>query len=277
MNELDAERVRDLLNDETDKRLAEAYKASSIRIKNEMSRLYEKYSVDNSLTFNEMSKYNRLTQLNNFIDQEIKDLTGIVNAEIKTLVKEQYQQGYYNYGSVIDGQADAELNWGVLNQDAIRSIISEPTVSGMSLGQILDKNRFMTLLEERRVITQGLVEGDSFQQMARRIAESFDKSYSDAIRIARTEGIRASGEGQTMAYDRAEEEGIELKRIWVASPTGDHPRHYQWGWNGMIADSEGYFHYRGYKTKSQGNWNAPANFNINCRCRIRSEVILPDE
>ncbi len=275
MNGFDAYRQQELLNAATEKALAKEYNTAQKNIRNYMAELYEKYGAEGSLTFNEMSKYNRMKQLDDFITQEIKDLTGRVNDEIKTLLKEQYEQSYFNYGSDISEQAGTELNWGTLNRDTIASIINEPAVSGKYLKDVLDKLRYETLLQERQVITQGLIQGDSFQDMAKRIKESMNKSYNDSIRIARTEGTRAAGEGQARAYDRAEELGVELERIWVAAG-GSRTRPAHAFLNGKIADKEGYFHYAGKQARNPGGWGVAA-LDINCRCRVRAEVILPEE
>lgn len=271
MNQYDAEHALDLLSSQTEQLMAQEYAKSRTAIKNKMAELYEKYGDEGTLTFSEMSKANRMQQLTDFIDSEMERLTGVVNAQIEFFTKEAYSQSYYNYTSVINEQAGMSLSWGVLNPDMIASIVNEPSVSGMSLGDILDKNRYLSLLEERQVITQGLIQGDSFQEMARRISQSFDKIFSDALRIARTEGTRAAGEGQALAYDRAEEMGIELKRIWSASATGD-ARHYNWGWNKAVADKDGYFtftHSAGKggvvtrSAKSPGKFGI-ASWDINC-------------
>lgn len=246
----------------TERKIAVEYRKARENIKTHMAVLYEKYETDGVLTYAEMSKYNRLNSMYSFLTDEINTLSGSQNGVIKTLVKDAYEESFYHYGYAIARDADVDINFGLLNRDTVASLINEPSVAGTSLLETLGAARYKMLLNERRAITQGLILGESYPKMARRITDEFNKSYNDAIRIARTEGARAAGEGQADSYDRAEELGIDLDRLWVATLDG-RTRDAHGTLDGMSADKEGYFHYKGLKSRHIGGWGEAA-MDVNC-------------
>jgi SPP1 gp7 family putative phage head morphogenesis protein len=276
MTDKQLQRQLDLMSSDTEKALYGYYKSSRETIKKYLSDLYEKYSKDGILSYSDMTKYNRLNSLNLFIADEMKSLGKFSGSRIKTLVGDLYNKAYFGYGDIIDQQANKSLNWGIVNRDTISSLINEPSVSGLSLIETLGKAQYKNLLKMRQTLTQSMIQGESYQDAARRISDEYDKSFNDAIRIARTEGTRASGEGQTAAYDRAEELGIVLKRIWVATDDArTRPSHL--AMDGQEADEDGMFTIpdgydnAGLQTEYPGGFSEPSE-SINCRCRVIAEV-----
>jgi SPP1 gp7 family putative phage head morphogenesis protein len=270
------QRTLDLLSAEIEKALYGYYKDSRETIKGYLADLYEKYSKDGILSYSDMTKYNRLDSLNLFLADEMKSLGKSVGSDVKTLVGDMYNKAYFGYGQIIDEQADQSLNWGIVNRDTISSLINEPSVAGLSLVEILGKAQYNNLLKMRQTLTQSMIQGESYQDVARRIRDEYDKSFNDAIRIARTEGTRASGEGQTAAYDRAEELGIVLERIWVATDDA-RTRESHLAMDGQVADEDGLFTIpdgydnAGLQAEYPGGFSEPSE-SINCRCRVIAEV-----
>lgn len=273
MTENQVARQLELLSAETERKIAAAYAASRERIRSKMAELYEKYSIDGELTYAEMSKYNRMASLNQFIADEMKSLGKEVDALTKQLAQESYEKAFYEYGAVISDQAGAALNFGVVSRDTLASLVNVPNVSGVSLVETLTAARYNSLLKERQTIVRGLIQGESFVDMAKRIKDTFDMSFNNALRIARTEGTRAAGEGQAASYDRAEEIGVEVKRIWVAQKTSE--RHGKTSLQGQVADKDGYFHLGDLVTRHPGGFGVAAQ-DINCKCRIRAEVVTDE-
>jgi hypothetical protein len=255
------QRTLDLLSAETEKSLYGYYKDSRETIKKYLADLYEKYGKDGILSYSDMTKYNRLDSLNLFLSDEMKSLGKSVSSDIKSLVGDMYNKSYYGYGDIIDQQANKSLNLGIVNRDTISSLINEPSVAGLSLIETLGKAQYNNLLKMRQTLTQSMIQGESYQDAARRISDEYDKSFNDAIRIARTEGTRASGEGQTAAYDRAEELGIVLDRIWVATDDA-RTRESHLAMDGQVADEDGLFTIPDGYDNSGAQTDFPGGFGI---------------
>ncbi len=68
------------------------------------------------------------------------------------------------------------------------------------------------------VMTQGLLQGDSIPKLAKRLATSVaDSDFKAAVRNARTMATNAQNGGRYDAYDRLENNGVELTLEWAAT------------------------------------------------------------
>jgi SPP1 gp7 family putative phage head morphogenesis protein len=264
------ERNLELLSKKTDRIIAEEYRRAREVVKDHMAKLYEKHGVDGVLTYAEMAKYNRLNSLYDFLTKEITASGLSVTTYIKTLTKDSFSAAYYQYGEALQVSYGSDINFGQIPTGAVRSIVSDPNVSGQSLVDTLGKLRYDQLIRERASITQGIIQGESYPKMAKRIQKDFGKNFNDALRIARTEAHRSASEGQALAYDKAEARGVPLVRIWHAAGDGrTRDTHSQL--NGDFADEEGFFYSSGAKTRYPGGFGV-AGEDINCRCRVRARV-----
>ena len=265
----------DWLQNQTDKivssyelRLAKIYQQTAKDIKSELSVLYEKYGQSGQLTYAEMSKYNRLNNLLKSVNDEITNSFKDITSEFKGLVSDVYNESYYMEGFLISKQAGINLSFDPIPTGAVKSLVQDVNISGLSLLETKDKLRYNLLLRERQEMIQGFIKGDSYQDMATRISETFDKSFSDALRIARTEGGRASTEGMLESLDAAEEMGIEFETIWVATlDNKTRPTHQEL--DGTAADEDGLFWIDGNSARGPRLFGVPEE-DINCRCSITS-------
>lgn len=81
--------------------------------------------------------------------------------------------------------------------------------SGTNLTELLVKNRRDDLLKIRRSITKGLINGNSYTQVAKEIKKIMDTSVNNAIRIARTEGNRNLNSASFANFNKAQYDGVE--------------------------------------------------------------------
>lgn len=69
-------------------------------------------------------------------------------------------------------------------------------------------------------ITQGVLQGESMDQVARRVRAVADMDYRAAMRTARTAMTSAQNAGRVDAYRRAEGMGIHVRKQWLATLDG---------------------------------------------------------
>lgn len=68
------------------------------------------------------------------------------------------------------------------------------------------------------VMLQGILQGESIPNLARRLAASVaDSDYKAAVRNARTMTTGAENAGRVVSYDRAKQLGIDVKQQWRAT------------------------------------------------------------
>ena len=244
------------------------YRDAVREIQAELARLYEKYSTDGALTYAQMTKYNRLLGLE-------KQIGGILGANdkafsktLKKLTAEQYEEAYFGHAWAIDNNVGVALKWGAIREADIVAITSNPL-------SLIAKDSLTTLERSgiRRAIVQGLIQGQSYPKMATGVKDVMNKSFGNAVRIARTEAHRAQVEGTKVAISAAEENGVEGQYIWSAA-LDDRTRDSHGaldGSAGEMIDGEPHWKVGGHDTTGPGLSGYPEE-DINCRCQVRYEI-----
>jgi SPP1 gp7 family putative phage head morphogenesis protein len=109
--------------------------------------------------------------------------------------------------------------------------------------------------------------------MARGISGVLNRTYADAIRIARTEGGRAQTEGTIQSFKAADEAGVEARWIWVATKderTRDSHREMD-GEAAEVRDGEHEWYLAGEWVRGPRLHSDVAEV-ANCRCTTRMEI-----
>jgi len=270
-----------------EEKLLSLYYEAYSSIITDIASLYETYSVDGKLTYAQMSKFNRLRTVEKQISAKLHPEMKKSDEYIKQITGMIYEESFYRHAYAIDQDAGAALKWGILREQDIEAIVSSP-LSKLSDSKNLIADRAQAVYQVRKAITLGLVRGEGYPEMAKRIREVIGIEVTGkkngkisvkatgkglvykSTRIVRTEGQRAVVEGQQKAYEKAAEEGVDLIQVWDAAlDSRTRPEH------GALD---------GKKRQEQG-WQVPgigwvtaplhsgvASFDIHCRCRIRGQI-----
>jgi SPP1 gp7 family putative phage head morphogenesis protein len=262
-------RLGDITQARYEREIKIAYRTALKSIQGEMAWLYEKYADEGVLTYAEMTRYNRLDGLEREIAGILGENDRTVKRTLNKLTGEQYEQAYFSHAWAIEQDVGVALKWGGLRPEDIKAIVNNPLslIAKDSLTQT-ERTRI------RRAITQGLIRGESYPQMARDIRTTMESSFKDALRIARTEAHRAQIEGTLETYNDAEDLGVEIQRIWVAS-LDDRTRDSHAALDGEPAeerDGEYMWNVGGTWAEGPGLTGDPAE-DINCRCTVREEIV----
>lgn len=117
-------------------------------------------------------------------------------------------------------------------------------------------------------ITQGVLQGESIDDIASRLQRVTNMNRAAAIRNARTMTTSAQNGGRINAYRRAEEMGIKTLKVWLATPDGSvrdsHAR-----LDGEEAEIEEEFP---NGCRYPGDPNGAPEEVWNCRCRLITQV-----
>lgn len=264
-------RISDTMTAETEKRMVREYKSALVDLKSQMARIYEKYEVDGKLTYNEMAKYNRLESMIKDANGTLKDLLKVTDREITNNTKGLFEENYYRMGYTLESEAGAKLSFGVLNPKVVQAAVENP-ISGLTLSETLKSSRPVIITKIRASVTQGLIQGESYAKMAKRIQSTLEEDATKAMRIVRTEGHRAAMQGTLAAADHAARRGVEFQKEWLATLDA-RTRDTHGEMDGQIADKDGMFRSSsGAKAPAPGMFGVAAE-DINCRCGLG--YILP--
>lgn len=263
-------RVAEQMTDKTMSGIVSAYRETYANIRKELGDLYAKYEKGGILTYAEMAKYNRLTALQDTLKDELTALSQTVGGETTRLVKDVYAESYYRTGYAVEKDVMANLSYGVLDPKVIQGMVENP-IAGLTLKETLSNRRAEIITRIKQEVTRGLVAGSSYGEMADGIQTVLENDATKAMRIARTEGHRASEAGKLASYEHAENIGVNITRIWT-STLDERTRDTHASMDGQEAKNK-----EDFVSPAGGHAPAPGMFgiaseDINCRCALRARV-----
>ena len=119
---------------------------------------------------------------------------------------------------------------------------------------------------------QGILQGESMDKIAKRMMNVQEMNKTQAIRTARTIVTGAENKGRQDSYKRAEEDGIVMKREWIAT-NDSRTRHWHAELDGVEVDIDEPWVNEFGEIMFPGDPSAdPAN-TYNCRCSMSAHVI----
>lgn len=249
-----------------EKALLKSYRTALDEIKKKIAAIYEKYGDD--VQYSDLVSYNRLTNLELQISEEIKKLaTENIKTTTSTL-KDIYSEQFYRVGFAFEQSLGAKLGFGLLNPDVIKASVLNP------LDRITWQNRMKDHAQQfvkqiQTEITQGLIQGDGYGKISKRIIDKTGINAGKVIRIVRTEGHRVQSAGSLLAYDKsqaaAERLGLEQEKYWI-STLDNRTRDLHAKMDGQPADKNGIFTLKDGVTTEAPGLTGVAEHDIHCRC-----------
>lgn len=113
-------------------------------------------------------------------------------------------------------------------------------------------------------VTQGILQGETIDEIAVRLAEVTDMNKNSAVRNAATMTTSAQNDGRMDTYKRAQDMGISVRKRWIATLDGHtRPSHRQC--DGEIRETGNPF---SNGLEFPGDPKGPPAEVYNCRCRV---------
>ena len=286
-----------------EKEIRKLYKAMLKDLQTFISETYVQYAKDDKLTYAMLQEAGYNARFLEEIEQRLNISTPKAAKALRQLVEETYDAAY---NAMVDGVARAS---GGLETEFAESIAITPEqvkravenpVSGLTLSDTLEKNRREIIYSIKRTVGVGLMNGDRYTTMARRIAEQVDGDYKKAIRIARTEThrVREAGNHDAAQYvDKELQKGTTGRRMCKTWRTmkdervrPQRRRKGKKGWstkmgrgpNHMILDGQTVLADEDFDLQDGNTAPAPgssgvAGHDINCRCYVSYEMLTDAE
>ncbi len=252
-----------------EKQVISQYKKSLSSIQSLLGGFFTKYADGNEMTYADAAKFNRLARLELEMINELKAM-GVTNKKaISSGLASIYDESYYRTAFQFEKAAQAALGYGQLKKSLVVAAIQNP-ISGLTLNERLEKNRYEIIMKIKEQLVQGLIRGDSYPNISRALQDVLEKDAAKATRLVQTEANRVLNAARGEAIDTAQEAGVKGSKIWVAT-LDDATRDTHGDLDGEAADEDGLFWVGGYSASMPGDTGAPEE-DINCRCTTRFEI-----
>lgn len=134
----------------------------------------------------------------------IDSLVTSINIALDSLYQrneEELTKAFIDLYCKFDNEASIDLgvSFNVINENLIRETIKTKW-SGLSFSERIWEHRRRLAFTIKSELSAGLTRGDSLQDISRKISDKFNTSYSNAIRLVRTESCWVMNEATVNNY-----------------------------------------------------------------------------
>jgi len=179
----------------------------------------------------------------------------------------------YNYGTYeIEHGTSIDTSFTLYDRDTVERLIRddpdllpEPQVD-------IQKDMRWNKQHLNSAITQGILQGESIPDIAKRLAGVARMDENAAIRNARTMTTCAENAGRVDSYKRAQDMGIKMRQTWMSA--ADYKVRYEHRQlDGQSVKVGEPFKVDRYKIRYPGDPEAPGHLVYNCRCTLIANLV----
>ena len=211
------------------------------------------------------------TNLKSQIAEEYANVNRTALAYINGNLPEVYAINYNDIGAELDDKVKG-YSFELVDAQTVKNLATkDETLLPYKYLNGVNDVRWNTQKVNAAVL-QGILQGESIPNLAKRLMGVTDMNKVSAIRNARTAVTGAECKGRQDSYEKATQDGINLKREWIAA-IDYRTRHAHRLLDGQLADVDKPFKSELGDIMFPGDPSAdPANV-YNCRCTIAAKVI----
>lgn len=287
-----------------EKEIRKLYKAMLKGLQTFISEIYVRYADEDKLTFAMLQKAGYDARFLEEVERRLNISTPKAAQALRDLVEDTYAAAWNGMYEGVAKAATTDLaaefeGYNAITPEQIRRAVENP-VYGLTLKDTLEKNRKEIIYGIKQAVGIGLMNGDRYTTMARRIAEQVDGDYTKAIRIARTEAHRTREAGNADAAVEVDKElqntktGLRMTKTWRtmkdervrpqrrrkgkggwSTKMGKGPNHMILDGQTVLADEE--FDLQDGHTAMAPGQSGVAGHDINCRCFVSYQMMTDAE
>ena len=211
----------------------------------------------------------RFTEMKEQCAKQLLNVNQTAIAYVNGELPEVYSINYNALKSTVDGVGG--YSFTLVDADTVRNLAVTDT-SLLPYKEIDPAKDIPWNMKKINAETlQGILQGESMDKIAKRLRNVQEMNKTQAIRSARTMVTGAENKGRQDSYKRAEEDGIVMKREWIAT-NDSRTRHWHAELDGVEVDIDEPWVNDFGEIMFPGDPSAdPAN-TYNCRCSMRSIV-----
>lgn len=186
-----------------------------------------------------------------------------------------YAEGANAAAFSIDSAIGMDTSFSLVDQDTVRNLVARqpdmivPEIPRPAVDAPLDVRWNQQKMTS--ALTQGILQGESVQQIADRLSSVYAMDEAVALRTARTAVTGAENSGRVSSYKRAQELGIDLMQEWLATLDG-RTRNSHRQLDGVKVEVGSVFHAHLGNLEFPGDPRGPAGEVYNCRCTLVAAV-----
>ena len=206
------------------------------------------------------------------IDRNTSELLKYNQTAVKYIngeVPQIFASGYNNVAEQIPDSPVAGFDFELINADTVNNLVHEDGIILPPKKKVdPEKDKAWNAKLINAQLLQGIMQGESIPEMAKRMQTVANSDLAGATRTARTMHTAAQNAGRQSGYNKAAQQGIVFEKTWLAAMQ-ERTRDTHIALSGQsVAYDEKFKSPSGEELEFPGDWRA-AGFEVyNCRCTL---------
>lgn len=182
-----------------------------------------------------------------------------------------YASNYNQVAAGLNRQVKG-INFELVNQQTVRNLsMKDKTLLPYKTINGVKDVRWNTQKVNSEIL-QGILQGDSVDDLSKRLRKVTKMNEASSVRNARTAVTSAENKGRMDMIHDAEDAGVRTKKVWL-SVHDKRTREAHLALSGMEADPDEPFEIFGMKIMYPGDPDAEPEMVYNCRCTMTYRVV----
>lgn len=180
----------------------------------------------------------------------------------------------YNYNYIDPELRDIGIRWTLRDEYTVRNMMTSGDALLLPQKHLnYAKDIAWNTKQINSAVLQGILQGESIPNITKRLLPIVGNNEKAAVRTARTMVTGAENRGRQDRYEKYEEEGVVMRKVWIATPD-NRTRDWHFSMDGQEKEVNEYFEDGlGNELEYPGDPDAPPNTVYNCRCTMISHLI----
>ena len=246
------------------KQYQEAKKANDTELARQLGKSLQKAKRERTLTDKRYRELTRQTA------EQLAHVNETATAYINNNLPEVYAMNYNATGEAFNGIGG--YSFTLTDADTIRNLV-ESDSSFLPMRELdFAKDVAWNIEKMNAEVLQGILQGESMDKIADRLAQVIGMNLRSAISAARTMVTSAENKGRQDGFERAAAMGIILEREWIATSDG-RTRDWHRELDGVTVGLDEPFENAIGKIMYPGDPSANGANVWNCRCTITAKIL----
>lgn len=246
------------------KQYQEAKAANDTELARQLGKSLQKAKRERTLTDRRYRELTRQTA------EQLAHVNETATAYINNNLPEVYAMNYNATGEAFNGIGG--YSFTLTDADTIRNLV-ESDSSLLPMRELdFAKDVAWNIEKMNAEVLQGILQGESMDKIADRLAQVIGMNWRSAISAARTMVTSAENKGRQDGFERAAAAGIILEREWIATSDG-RTRDWHRELDGVTVGVDEPFENAIGKIMYPGDPSANGANVWNCRCTIAAKVL----
>lgn len=213
----ESDKILEELEKELKKLYASCYKTNKSLFEKALNKLLKGKKLTVTQQNELLEEMERYETIINQLSEEIKNANVTASKMINGEMINIYSTNY-NYGAfLVESTSSYNCSYNIYNVNAIKKLLADNVnpFTMISLDEAKDKDIIYRLL--KRQFASAIINGETIEDIAKRVKATTEKNMNDSIRIARTETTRIESLGRQDAFEYGEKMGLKLSKKWIST------------------------------------------------------------